>query len=65
MVGGLEHFLCFHLLGIVPPTVELIFFRGVGIPPTRYGLNPMVLYMLLDGFWVKKTVMVIYCMAYG
>ena len=26
----------FHILGIVTPTDELIFFRGVGIPPTRY-----------------------------
>ena len=28
-------FLCFHILGIIIPTDELIFFRGVGIPPTR------------------------------
>ena len=32
LVGGLEHF--FHILGIVTPTDELIFFKGVGIPPT-------------------------------
>jgi hypothetical protein len=25
----------FHIFGIVAPTDELIFFRGVGIPPTR------------------------------
>jgi hypothetical protein len=31
MVGGLEHFLFFHILGIIP-TDEVIFFRGVGIP---------------------------------
>ena len=24
----------FHILGIIIPTDELIFFRGVGIPPT-------------------------------
>ena len=36
LVGGLEHFLFFHILGIIIPTDELIFFRGVGIPPTRY-----------------------------
>ena len=24
----------FHILGIVTPTDELTFFRGVGIPPT-------------------------------
>ena len=27
--------LCFHSVGIIIPTDELIFFRGVGIPPTR------------------------------
>jgi len=25
-------------LGIIIPTDELIFFRGVGIPPTRYSI---------------------------
>ena len=34
LVGGLDHF--FHRLGIVIPTDELIFFRGVGIPLTRF-----------------------------
>ena len=29
LVGGLEHFLFFHILGILTPTDELIFFRGV------------------------------------
>jgi hypothetical protein len=29
-------FMTFHILGIVTPTDELIFFRGVGQPPTRY-----------------------------
>ena len=28
LVGGLEHFLFFHILGIVIPIDELIFFRG-------------------------------------
>ena len=28
-------FLLFHILGRITPTAELIFFRGVGIPPTR------------------------------
>ena len=28
--------LCFHILGIIIPTDELIFFRGVGQPPTRH-----------------------------
>ena len=34
LFGGLEHFLFFHILGIIIPTDELIFFRGVGQPPT-------------------------------
>ena len=34
LVGGLEHF--FHIGNVIIPTGELIFFRGVGIPPTRY-----------------------------
>jgi hypothetical protein len=29
LIGGLEHFLLFHILGILIPTDELIFFRGV------------------------------------
>ena len=29
LVGGLEHFLFSHILGIIIPTDELIFFRGV------------------------------------
>jgi hypothetical protein len=29
LVGGLEHFLVFHIQEIVTPTDELIFFRGV------------------------------------
>ena len=36
LVGGLEHFLFFHILGVIIPTDELIFFRGVGLPPTSY-----------------------------
>ena len=36
LIGGLEHFLSFHILGIIIPTDELTFFRGVGEkPPTR------------------------------
>ena len=34
LVGGLEHFLFFHILRTIIPTDELIFFRGVGQPPT-------------------------------
>ena len=37
LLGGLEHFLWFHILGIIIPTDEVIFFRGVGQPPTRNG----------------------------
>jgi len=34
LVGGVEHF--FPYIGnIIIPTDELIFFRGVSIPPTR------------------------------
>ena len=36
LVGGLEHFYFFHFIyGIILPIDELIFFRGVGIPPTK------------------------------
>jgi hypothetical protein len=38
MTGGLEHEIYFptywEYLGIIIPTDELIFFRGVGLPPT-------------------------------
>jgi len=33
-------FMTFHLLGIISPTDELIFFRGVGQPPTSISLGP-------------------------
>jgi len=34
LVGGLEHFLFFHHTGnVIIPTDELIFFRGVVLPP--------------------------------
>ena len=38
LVGGLEHeFYDSPYIGnVIIPTDELIFFRGVGIPPTRY-----------------------------
>ena len=39
LVGGLHLiFMIFHILGIIIPTDELIFFRGVGIPPTRWDI---------------------------
>jgi hypothetical protein len=40
LVGGLEHewIMTFHSVGnVIIPTDELIFFRGVGIPPTSWG----------------------------
>ena len=39
LVGGLEHDFCFSMMignGIIIPIDELIFFRGVGIPPTGF-----------------------------
>ena len=36
LVGGLELFLFSHILPIIIPIDQLIFFRGIGIPPTRY-----------------------------
>ena len=37
LVGGLEHGFYFSYIGnSMIPTDELIFFTGVGIPPTRY-----------------------------
>ena len=37
LVGGLEHLDYFPYIGnFIIPTDELIFFRGVGIPPTSY-----------------------------
>jgi hypothetical protein len=44
LVGGLEpwNFMTFHSVGnLIIPTDELIFFRGVGIPPTsNYKQSP-------------------------
>ena len=34
LVGGLEHFLFFHILGMSSSQLTFIFFRGVGQPPT-------------------------------
>jgi len=35
LVGGLEHFLFFHILGMSSSQLTFILFRGVGQPPTR------------------------------
>ena len=34
LIGGLEHVLFFRILGIIIPIYEVIFFRGLGTPPT-------------------------------
>jgi hypothetical protein len=49
LVGGLEHFLFFHILGISSTQLTFIFFRGVGIPPTRstVGSFPLEIYTRL------------------
>ena len=39
LVGGLDFFLFFHILGIIIPIDELIFFRGVAQPPTRNSID--------------------------
>ena len=39
----MDFFMNFHILGIMIPTDELIFFRGVGIPPTRLKVFPLFL----------------------
>ena len=36
LVGGLEHFSFFHILGISYSQLTFIFFRGVAQPPTRW-----------------------------
>jgi len=38
------NFMTFHSVGngIIIPTDELIFFRGVGIPPTRFAIEMMI-----------------------
>jgi hypothetical protein len=46
LVGGLEHVLCFHILGILipynPNWRTPSFFRGVGIPPTSFFFNNLI-----------------------
>ena len=45
MVGGLEHELqFFHIGNFIIPTDELIFFRGVGQPPT------IIMHLIFQGF---------------
>ena len=40
LVGGLEHFLFSHRLGISSSQLTFIFFRGVAQPPTRICFHP-------------------------
>ena len=52
-IGGLEHFSFSHILlhigNFIIPTDELIFFRGVGQPPTRYMY--VYIYMCVYTLW--------------
>ena len=48
LVGGLEHFSCFHILGTSSSQLTFIFFRGVAQPPTSNILYyPYTIYYLL------------------
>ena len=47
LVGGLEHFLFFHILGIIIPT-DSYFSEGLK-PPTIYIYTHMILYNPMDG----------------
>ena len=50
LIGGLEYdfWLSRNIGNVIIPTDELIFFRGVGIPPTRRTI--LVIKMILDGY---------------
>ena len=57
LVGGLEHFLFFHSVGnVIIPTDEVIFFRGVGQPPTchyhRYHLRSIYIPFIQMTRWI-------------
>ena len=54
LAGGLEHdFYDFPYIGnVIIPTDELIFFRGVGIPPTSIYIYPYV--MAMGQSWMAK-----------
>ena len=51
LVGGLEHFLFFHILGRIIPTDELIFFRGV---ETTNQIHISWLFFYLTDFMISK-----------
>ena len=42
LIGGLEHLLFFHIMGISSSQLTFIFFRWVGIPPTRSSISIMI-----------------------
>ena len=56
-------FLTFHILGLIVPTDELIFFRGVGIPPTSMPFKGMLMDLYGDlskvyhGIWINHEEM--------
>ena len=53
LVGGLEHFLFFHILGIIIPTDEFIFFRGVGW--NHQPGKDLTWRSLTQEFWPRKS----------
>ena len=50
LIGGLEHFFPKYM-GIILPTDEIIFFRGVGIPPTSFCC---LVYIKDDSFFLLR-----------
>jgi hypothetical protein len=53
LVGGLEHFLFFHILGIIIPTDEFIFFRGGGW--NHQPGKDLTWRSLTQEFWPRKS----------
>ena len=63
LVGGLERVLFPHILGIIIPTDEVIFFRGVGVPPSRLLLtiiNHMYIYIYILTIYIYIYILTIY-----
>ena len=53
LVGGLEHFLFPHILGISSSQLtKLIFFRGVGQPPTSHILDIYIYINIVNGYMI-------------
>jgi hypothetical protein len=49
-------FFIFHFIyGRIIPTDELIFFRGVGRPPTRYGYGSKPIHTIFRGMNIHKS----------